>query len=318
MKVYVSCFIIFFFFLTPFYAKELPTEKSFLQRYFEALDTQAQPLGNAFLWVVDGADTLFSVNREEVETLGRSHATIRFSGSKSEGESTLFGIKLKAHVSLPKTKDRLKLVFSSDSSDDYVKEQTRSNPKEVVENQDYLLGLRFFRPQEGIFKYYFQGGVKLHSPIDPYVRFVMSYEPQWFEPWDFLAKNVVSYFYHQKLQTKTSVIWTKELWPKWFVSHYDAFYYDKEEERYETVHAITIEHALRAKQRIGLDLSAHLVDNETKEYGLDYYNIRLGNQKQITDAFSVEAVPSFILEKDEDFEPKASFRLNLLYKIGRY
>lgn len=318
MKTLVRYFIAFWLVTLPFYANELSTQKSLLERYLESLDTQVSPLENAFLWVADGTDSLFSGNREEVETLGKTHATIRFSSSITEGGHPLFGVKVKAHVDLPKTRDRLKLVFSSDDRDDYVKDEGDNNPKEALRNKDYLLGLRFIRPQEGLFKYYFQAGVKLRSPIDPYVRFVMSYEPQWFTDWDFLAKQVVSYFYHQELETKSSLIWTRELWAKWFFSHYDALYYEEDEQRYESVHALTLEHPFRGRQRVGLDLSMHLIDDPTQEYELDYYNVRFGYHKQLTDNFGIEVVPSVILEKERDFKPRTTFELNFLYRIGRF
>lgn len=318
MKVCIKFFIILFFLLNPLYANELPTKKSALERYLEAFHTQVTPLENALLWVVDETDALFSGNREEVDTLGKSHATLRLSSYVSEGQNILYDVKVKAHLSLPKTKDRLKLVFQSDDKDDYVDEAGESNPKEAVENKDYLLGLEFFRPREDILQYRFSVGMKLRSPLDPYGKLRLQYTPEWFPTWDFALKQTFSYYYHRGFESKSSASWSKELWKKWFFTHYNGVYYEEDDEQWQSVHAVTFSHPLRRKQRVALDLSSHLSKSPTQAYQLTHYQVRFGYHKQLTKEFAFEAIPSMTLPKSDDFKPSAAFRVNLLYKIGRH
>ena len=294
------------------------SEDTLLETYLKVFDKQFNPIETALLDFADKTDAFFSGNSNEVKTTGKSHVKVIFSLAKQESSDMLYDVKVKAHLDLPLTKKRLKLIFSSDEEDDYSNSDGQKSILDNLKEKMYLLGLRFSKPSDGPFGYYFQGGVKLNSPIDPYIRFKTSYTSVWFYDWDFTVSQTFSYFYHRQLESKSLLQWRRELIKDWFFTHSNTLLYKDKDELLQSVHALELEYFINSRNFLAFNISANFLDTPHYKYDIDFYETRFGYRYLLTDAFIFEAVPSLIFPKSDDFDASAKIKLNLIYQIGKF
>ncbi|MEZ4871896.1 MAG: hypothetical protein R2827_06560 [Bdellovibrionales bacterium] len=117
-----------------------------------------------------GIDHFFSAERSEVES-NSSYIKLRTQGIFEQYEKADLDFKITGHLSLPKTEEKLQLIVESeDESNQDSGEAQTANPNQDTEQSTTSAGLRYFFDEKYGFKWHADGGVRIDSGLDPFVR----------------------------------------------------------------------------------------------------------------------------------------------------
>jgi hypothetical protein len=142
----------------------------------EALIDRAQRgVNNVILATVQKTDNLFgTTGLEEEASVNRGRISV--GGEWDQRDAFKARVRLKARVQLPALKRRASLVFGRGDADEFVDGtgdedvDTLPNRFNDFEDDDWLLGVGFSRDAAMRRGWSFGAGVKLTTPVEPYVR----------------------------------------------------------------------------------------------------------------------------------------------------
>jgi dienelactone hydrolase len=129
--------------------------------------------------VINGAaqyfDSFFGGN-EVAETSNVSRGSMSVSGQQDQRNGFRQSVRLRARVALPALQERTQLILGRGDSDDMINGTAYNNADTLpgrfsdFEDEDWLIGVGFARNQVISKGWHFSAGVKVRSPLEPYVR----------------------------------------------------------------------------------------------------------------------------------------------------
>lgn len=144
--------------------------------YLEKINQFERKISGGVQTLSSDIDSFFSRDEREIENTGsrlRLGSLANFQEYEDPGYDSILAFKLV----LPKTKDKLQFILFNDEEDDLASAPVAGGSSvdktlgESVKSQKYNVGLRGFFHKSKTSAVLMDSGVKLHSALDPFVRF---------------------------------------------------------------------------------------------------------------------------------------------------
>lgn len=283
--------------------------------FFSFLDTPHEFVSSGVETFAKNIDEFFSDDKVFYDTSG-TYLRLRADAIINErGERTYHG-DLKLKLRLPHSKKKLKFFLVSEPNErpDEITSQGENTPIAAIEEKDYSAGLERTRGKKDAWQFSPSIGIRLSSPIDPYVKFRIKrkYEfsqwsihlhetPYWFDSTGWgsdsyleLNRKVTS---DDLFRASTFARWTNE------------------SDRFELSQTFSMYHTLSKRRAVSYFVGVY-GESEPTVYATHYLLGLTYRQNIHKDYLFVEILPQIKYEKINDFHADHSitFRLEMVFK----
>lgn len=280
-------------------------------KIFSVLDRPQKKLADVLEKMAEGMDRFFS--REEIlyDDSG-TYAKWTLDTLFEEGGEVSFDSRVRVRLRLPQTQKKLKLVVETDADVkdvDTTGQEFQPTPQEAVQEKTYFAGLERDYGKKGGWQYSPSIGIKLHSPVDPYIRFRFIREflnddwlfrftemPFWFDSTGWGSETTFQFDIHAGKSSLFRSIsngrWTRQT------------------EFYDLSQVFSLIHTISDKKAVSFNIGAYGIDEPTIH--VTDYLVSLNYRQRIhSDYLFMELVPHVRYFKENDFEPEHAFILRL-------
>lgn len=150
--------------------EDTPQEETLLDEY---LDDTHRIISDAFLTIPNGVDSFFATTRIEEES-NASLMRLSLEPTLEKGNEWSFIARVKIKLVLPHTEKRLRLVIES-TPEEALQQPSEglvgeSSPLDAVKSAEQTAAIQAILRETRRWHVNLSSGIKLHTPIDPFVR----------------------------------------------------------------------------------------------------------------------------------------------------
>jgi len=242
-----------------------------------------------------------------------------FEGGRTEGRP-----ELRAHVSLPDTEDRLKLVIqrgvtaaTETALERDIKEATRSDQVAAAgaeQDDSYYLGLKALAGEALGIKFSVEGGVKFTFPLDPYVR-LRAFRDFTVESWAIRVSETPLWKDSENFSTATEVSFGRQLGEDWLFRFTTKATWRNSTGYFDLAQIGALFYTFDRRTAFTLELGAFGPSEPSARPTV--YSISFRARRQLyKDWLYVELVPQTIYQEANGFSPEHSVMLRLEMLFG--
>ncbi|GAA0696786.1 hypothetical protein GCM10009104_26100 [Marinobacterium maritimum] len=233
---------------------------------------------------------------------------------ESEGFSDDFSVRFK--LDLPTSKERLRLLIESDPEESLgtlAEQGSDSQLNERLSGNDAIIGLDKLDPDDKRlhWSYRFGGGIKIRTPIDPYVRATGERIWSWDDsPWELHSYNRLSWFDSDGYSARSHWDLTRPLDSDRQLRSFTQFQWQETEDTLEFSQRFEVSRRInnRSNWRNGLIMvgdSFH--DPRINDYYLQSWYRRDIHRGRLF----LDLIPELHFNRDSDFDPRWAVTLRL-------
>ena len=285
--------------------------------FFRFLDDHQKLISSRLHQIVQGTDNFFA-NSDSIDENTGSYLRLSIESAWLEGQgfSSKPGINLK--VRLPKTQKKVKLVFESEADEkrNTLDRATRETPTTDSQGQDnsYVAGLEgeFGRPQQ--WKFRPSIGLRLSSPLDPYVKFRAD-RHEYFTKWALYLNETLYWYDSSGFGSDTTMRWDRKLDEDLLLRFNSFIRYTDENDYYELSQTVGLIQTLSPKQAITYQFGVFGI-SEPSTHVTTYLLNAVYRYNLHKDYLFMDVQPQVLFERENDFDSHLELllRLEIFYR----
>lgn len=281
----------------------------------DGLDQTHDTVGN---WVDASARSLDGLLGTEDSLTVDNESYLRISQEtlwqESEGFSNDFGVRFK--LDLPTSKKRLRLLIESDPEESLgtlAEQGSDSQLNERLSSNNAIIGLDKLDPKDKTqrWSYRYGAGIKVRTPIDPYVR--ATGERLWLmedSPWQLHSYNRLSWFDSDGYSARSQWDLSRPLSDNRRLRSYTQFQWQETEDTLEFSQRFEISNRINARSNLRNGLI--LVGDSLSDPRINDYYLQSWYRRDIHKGrLFMDLIPELHFDRDSDFEPRWAFTLRL-------
>lgn len=239
---------------------------------------------------------------------------------ETEGISNDLSVRFK--LDLPTSKERLRLLIESDPEESLgtlTEQGSNSQLNEQLSNSNTIIGLDQLTPRDKHqrWSYRLGGGIKLRTPIDPYVRATGERVWSWDETsWELSSYNRFSWFDSDGYSARSHWDLSRPLDADRRLRSYTRFQWQETEDTLEYSQRFEISRQLddRSNLRHGLIMVGDsLSDPRINDYYLQSWYRRDIHKGRLF----MDLIPELHFDRDSDFAPRWAFTLRFEFYLRK-
>jgi len=239
---------------------------------------------------------------------------------ETEGISNDLSVRFK--LDLPTSKERLRLLIESDPEESLgtlTEQGSNSQLNEQLSNSNTIIGLDQLTPRDKRqrWSYRLGGGIKLRTPIDPYVRATGERVWSWDETsWELSSYNRFSWFDSDGYSARSHWDLSRPLDADRRLRSYTRFQWQETEDTLEYSQRFEISRQLddRSNLRHGLIMVGDsLSDPRINDYYLQSWYRRDIHKGRLF----MDLIPELHFDRDSDFAPRWAFTLRFEFYLRK-
>ena len=238
------------------------------------------------------------IYQEATGTYARLGSFVRIGES---GDSTV-GADLRVKLDLPNTENRFQLLIEGEPEDEPVRfEEVRANPLRIAQDTTYSTAVRRNIMDSETWDISTDAGVKLRSPLDPFVRLRVRRS---FLAGDWILRATQSLFWFDSDGTGAGTRFEIErplTEALFFRSTGEAIWYRRKDD-FDARQSLQVFHVLSPRR--GLIYEASVISSDQPQLHTSSYLLNLRYRQLVhRDWLFLELTPQVIFERERDFNP---------------
>ncbi len=282
-----------------------------------SLDQTQDTVGS---WVDSSARRLDGLLGTEESLTVDNESYLRIGHETQWRESAGFAddLSVRFKLDLPTSKERLRLLLESDPEESLGTLAEQGSDSQLgprLDNNSATIGLDKLDPDDKHqhWSYRFGGGIKVRTPVDPYVRATGERVWNWEDsPWELHSYNRLSWFNSDGYSARSHWDLNRPLMPDRHLRSYTQLQWQETEDTLEFSQRFEI--ARRINHRSSLRHGLILVGDSLSEPRIDDYYLQVWYRRDIHKGrLFLDLIPELHFNRDSDFEPRwaLTFRLEL-------
>ena len=284
--------------------------------FFSFLDSHQRFISNRLQQYVIGVDNFFTDNTAANKSTG-SHIRLSLESTWPEGRGADFRAGISLRLRLPKTQKKLKLIISSnidEQRNSLDRETGKTSSTDSGEKKSFYTGLEGKIKKTGNWRIRPSIGLKLHSPLDWYVRLRANRDIT-FEKWLMSFTETLYWFGSTGFGYDTTVRWDRLLNNALLFRSNSFLRYTDEFDYYEMSQTFSLTHELSKKRAITYKIGVFGI-NEPSTHATTYLVNVLYRSKIHKDYMFLDIQPQILFEQENDFKGSVELlmRLQIFYR----
>jgi hypothetical protein len=284
--------------------------------FFSFLNKPHEEISSGLEWLSKRIDIFFADEKLYDESSG-SYARLTGSMILREGGTQNYLGDLSVRVELPHTKRRLNLIIETDADENLSNrpgEQAQPTPNDALRATDYFAGVETRLSKESQWDVSTSAGVRVRSPLDPYVRLRMTREV-FLDKWKFRFVETLFHFHSSGSGHDATMEWDRAITPRdLFRSHTSATWWDETDD-YDLSQSFTMYHQITDRRALSYSIS--VFGTNKPSIRADTYLLDLRYRQLLhEDWLYYEINPQTIYYKTNGFQAEHSLTLKLEMIFG--
>lgn len=239
---------------------------------------------------------------------------------ESDGFSDDFSVRFK--LDLPTSRERLRLLIESDPEESLgtlAEQGSDSQLNQRLDGNNVTIGLDKLDPDDKRqhWSYRFGGGIKVRTPIDPYLRATGERVWSWDDsPWELSSYNRLSWFDSDGYSARSHWDLSRPLAPNRRLRSYTQFQWQETEDTLEFSQRFEIARQInnRSSLRHGLIMVG---DSLSSPHINDYYLQSWYRRDIHKGRLFLDLIPELHFDRDSDFDPRWAVTLRLEFFLRK-
>lgn len=262
-------------------------------------------------------DTFFGAERMDEESTSKSRIRINLISVLTDGEGARYNANIRTRIALPNTERRFNLVIQN-LSRSFTDDQEEGTSKELgqsVENEDMAAGLRYQPETEKEWSLGTDAGIKLVSPIDPFLRFRIR-RSWWPGAWEIRATETVFWFKSEGFGHTESVEFDRPLASHLLFRFSNQASWRRSDREYQFDQSLNLFH--RLNDRLALGYFTKMVGSDLPAVHVEAYSAGVNFRHRIhKDWLFLNIQPAGTWPREENFTFVASLSFKLEVMISK-
>lgn len=260
---------------------------------------------------------LFFGEADGLEEINKTYLRIDLSGSVRESEGFDQDSNIKFRIDLPSSKRRLRVIIENDPDDDQgISDRNRDSTLNNNSTDSDSLGaaVRFMNQDHESWGINTDLGLKIRTPLDPYVRIKGRWDYPLNPDWDFRYRQTLDYFKSRGAGLISTAYVERTISDEYFFRSQSEAQWREEKDYYEYGQFFSIFHDVspdvKAEYKVGF--LGNDEKNAVLERGFISANYRTRLYKNW---LHYEVVPEIVFPRDEDYDltPAITIKLEILF-----
>ena len=246
----------------------------------------------------------------------KSYAVLSAYSITDENSETQYAGDLRIKLDLPKTKKKLKLVIESDTDQELqsgFEHVTGDTPKKAATESSYYAALQRALKKQGEWKLYSSLGIKLRTPLDPFIR-IRAKRHISFDEWN--LNFTQSFFWFQSLGAGTSSLleFDRTFYDNLLFRSATTAIWRNQTDDFELSQSFSLFHEISDRRAISYTIASFGTSEPTVHATSYLFNIRY-RQRIHKDWLYAELRPEIVYERENDFHPEPSliFQIDMVF-----
>ena len=292
-----------------------PAKSTWLARQFDWLLAQRENVADNIELTATSLDRFIARQSFDETIENDSYLRIRLSQQFNEGGDNESEARIKLKVDLPNTKRATRLFFDSDPDDfDSIADKRRtlgdSSSGSRQNREDSVAGISFDTSPDNRWRSDFDVGIKMRTPIDPFVRYQFRYADDLGSLWKGRFKHTFSYFKSESWGTDTELTFYRPIGSDRVMLAITELQFTDPENNWESFQGFKLQH--RLNDRDALEYSTGIVGNSQPRTQVTLYWVNMSWRRRLyQDWLYLSTTPEVNFERDNNFSGRFSLRFEL-------
>ena len=284
---------------------------SYLDQIIDDTNDYRKGMHTTLMDISSSLDDYISDEQMNREDYHPTYALIEFSAYQNQHENIQFNPKVKIKLKLPKLKDKFRLEFESDEvhkSNDFIEDKDENT------NNDYNLGIGYFKEFKNSVNLKTKVGVKLRSKLDPFIKTIL------YKTWtnsdqvSATLKQDIKQSVIKKLESTSSILISKKLNDKYSLHNYNEYYWQSEnKEDTQLSSSLYLNDKINDKNNLTYSLNSS-INNVDSNLKLKRFSVKIHYRHLLKEWLYTDVIPENYYKEDLDFKPRYAIKFN----IGMY
>ena len=283
---------------------------------FDFLNAPQKNISSGLEWLSKRIDVFFANEKIYDESTG-SYARLSGTTILRDGGKKSFLGDLNIRVELPHTQKKLNLIIESDADKNLAKrpdQQSQPTPNQALSATTYFAGIDKNLSGKSAWDIHTSVGIKLHVPLDPFVRLRMTREAL-FVKWKFHFTETLFHFHSRGNGYDSTMEWDRSFGRKnLFRLHTSATWWD-DTDLIDLNQSFTVFHEITERRAVSYSIGVFGKNKPIMQADTYLIDIRY-RQLLHKDWLFYEINPQVLYQKSNDFQPEHSVALKLEMIFG--
>lgn len=295
----------------------IPVKKEEAPSIFDFLDVPQKEISGGLEWLSKRIDVFFANENLYEESTG---SFARLSGTMilGDGGKKSFLGDLNIRAVLPRTQKKLNLIIESDADKNLSNrpdQQNQPTPNEALSNTTYYAGIQKKIAPKSVWDVHTSVGIKLHIPLDPFVRLRMSREVL-LQKWKFHFTETLFHFHSRGNGHDATMEWDRALSKTdLFRIHSSATWWD-DTDTYDLNQSFSVFHEFTERRAMSYSIS--VFGTNKPRMTADTYLLDLRYRQLLhKDWLFYEINPQILYRKENNFRAEHSVAIKLEMIFGQ-
>jgi hypothetical protein len=224
---------------------------------------------------------------------------------------------LRGNIVLPRTNNRLELVFSKQDEDKFENEKLGEEYDPVLDHdQKVNMGLRYNFSKDKDFHIFTKVGMRLRPPMKVYVKTQIDND---FDLNYFQLNTGTSLYYYIKEKGLKYSAWLKfykKLNDTWFLKQGNQYIWEHDNIQKEFLSTVDLEQSVDIRNSFRYSLG-YLISNKDQSFSTKEYFASILYRHHFNKWLYVDMVPQLNFKRENDFDTEVAFALHLSVSLYR-
>lgn len=241
------------------------------------------------------------------ERANESYVRLKLNQRIGRMDTYYSNIRIGGRIDLPRTSERWKLIFESETTEQNSLRDQRLNN---INASSFTGGFSYELPERNGWRFNHDVGAKSSIPIDPFYRFRIRYDTAFGEDWFFGLSNRLFYYHQDGFGQDTRMFFSREMTSQLNFRVETEVNYRHEERLTEFGQSVALFQTLGDQQTLSYELG--LIGRNRPQKTVDNYYAQMVFRKAIyQDWLVMELVPQLLFEDRYDWKADPRVQLNL-------
>lgn len=280
-----------------------------------AIDRSHAAISERFTSLARGVDHFFAGNQApaaaEEALKDDSYLRLQLRSSIVDGGENRNDVRIKARFAMPGTKQRLRLVFDSDSEETRgLAERNRAvSLGDRVRRDESQAGLELAPETSSPWQRKLRVGVRLNKNLDGFVKYRLRRTWDEDEFWTYRFEQSLWYYDSRGWGETSEFQASRPIWHDWLFSSDTEVEYRDENNFFDAAHTLSLVHSPNARITDGYRFG--FIGDSEKQARINQYFFSYSHRRQLgRDWAYVSLIPELTFARQKNWRPRASVTIN--------
>ncbi|MCC7403617.1 MAG: hypothetical protein IT288_04385 [Bdellovibrionales bacterium] len=284
------------------------------QSFLEQADVKQQKLSRSLANLSNSIDSFFGNTRIDEESASKSRIRINLISALTDGEGDSYDANIRTRIALPNTERKLNLVVQN-LSRSFTEDQESGQAENIaqsVDNEDLGAALRYQPESDKEWSVGTDAGIKLVSPLDPFVRFRVR-RSWWPGAWEIRATETVFWFKSEGYGHTESLDFDRPLNADFLFRFANQASWRRLDLQYQFDHSLNL--FQRVSDRLGIAYFVRMHGSDVPAVHVESYATGVNFRRRIHKEwlfFNIQPGGSWPREENFTFVASISFKLEVI------